>query len=983
MQPVASNSLPAAIDQTSQIARPSKLKLLCQKIVQAVASVFTCLASFFKRLFCCGEIATLFSPNETKLLRDDRNIPHTPPLLSDRKISVPAESKHDTAAEGDKQTKTQITYSVFDDSLESLREFLRDFTSLTVDIVYENTLEPKLQKLQSDAPTISSSLKSVTKLLIEVGDKAAKPIFQKFAQQKAQVIDPTLQKIFKILLKEDHIASCACLRQELQKTLDHAKLTAENIQMDYINPIISWIAKGAQNDRLPLFYPKGHHLDHSIISLLQSHAKNFDDLQQSKEKEALFHSLAGNIHQELKDSKIAVGQNLDNDYVRPILNWLLLSDHTSPLTDLFKPSDQYREDLIDKVFEKAISLLVERKIDLYGGLLETKLQHGLGPIVLQAVTTNACRFADFFSERFAELVATVSFPQTFDALVHDVIATQIQGYLAAESSLQAHRAVLEKAKLAAQSLPKTAEELETKIRAQNHLASVARCGGEKQFFERVLIEEFSGHAACSPSMQQIIREEINLTMQGKDPSLVKQARQKAIFAAMAENVLAMMLPTHKIVGKNGQIEEIEPFMQLWEKLFLPKEFHELIGHVDELVSEFITPETATLFASIKQPALNFMQNMFKTAVQDLLKKQVGQLVQKGFESLTVPANLDEINATVTIPSLNSQLIKILISQQLTINVKTTAPLFKSLLMGKSSSRQANIRAIQDALIKLTKEKFSQFTESDFFVKETSAGGAAQLIYSDLTDGDWLRLTLPLIKQTEQQLLAVLMADGKPLDTSLITLDGITDILTATSKTSGQPNDPIFGQIVMDLIFKLGEWPYEGLIGFFVKDSLSSQLTEQTREMRASHTWLMTTLAENLKETFLDRKSIEKMLLSDSTPVQPPQCTAQKLTHQISILARLAHDLICHFAGQKGVVSKFAIKRIITNDSNTLACLIQTIYKKIFGNQTMNENLVLRTCEEIFRSISDAAVTLRDLENHRIHQALAKNKSNPHPAVSML
>ena len=553
--------------------------------------------------------------------------------------------------------------------------------------------------------------------------------------------------------------------------------------------------------------------------------------------------------------------------------------------------------------------------------------------------------------------------------MHNVLALQIQGYLSAESALEKHRAVLEKAKLAAQILPRNSEEIETKIRAQNHLNSVAQYGGEKPYFERVLIEEFSEHEACSPTMQQIIREQISLTLQGKDPGLVKQARQKAIFTGLAENMLALMLPVRKKIGANGDVEEVEPFMQLWEKLYLPKEFHELIKHVEELVSEFITPETATLFASIKQPALNIIQNMIKSAGQDMLKKQLVQVVQKAFEKLTLPANLDELNANVTLPAINAQLIKTLIAQQLSPNAKAAAPLFHALLVEQAPRRETNIKAIQELLIKLTKENFNHFTGKNFYVKEENS----QLSYRDLTDSDWQKLTLPLIKQTERQLLDTFLANGKPLDTALITVEKIYEQLSKRPAATDTSNDPVFGQMFMDLMFKIGNWPYEGLIGFFAKDKISSQLTEETRELRASHAIFISSLTATLKETFLNRQAVEEMFLSNPS-LKPSQYTPQKLTHQMAVLSRLAHDLIFYFAGQQGLLSKFAVKQVVTDNPKAIDALIKTIYQKVFGNQTLNENLVIRVCEEIFRSMSESAVALHNIENFRIHHALAKSKA---------
>lgn len=947
--------------QMQTLQPTSFFKALWQRICDLASKIFTKLTNFYSA-------KEFFSSREVILLRDDRTSPHTPqaPILQDKNITVTsplnASASYTTS---DTKEPSEPPYHTYDDTLEDFRSFIREFSKMSADIIYEKHIVEHLESVQNLAPSLPPIIKSITKLLVEMGDKAAKPLFKRFAAQKAQAIDPALRKIFNILLKPD----MAIFREKLSKHLLTTTLFKEDTcPSDYINPIINWLST-PEDHRKPLneLYEKNKHLDQQLIDHLCDKATTFWNEMQQHENEALYESLEKQLTTEFAESKIPLKENLEGHYIQPILVWLLRSDHSAPLTDIFGPLDLNKEELLDNIFERAITLLVEKKIDQYAQILEKTMERRLGHIIHQMVQKNASRIADFFSDRISELVISMPFTETIDNLIHNVLHLQIKGLIESEKDQEAQRQLLAKARCVAEITPANEESLEAQIRAQNHLNSAAKHGGDEAFLLHIKLENFSKHAACNPHIQQIIDQEINLILQNRDPLLSRRANEKALYTAIAENLVNLMTPTKKQVGANGEIEEIDPFVELWNRLYVPEEFYNLIKYSEELTQEFITPDTAALFEKIKQPTIEIIKNIFKTTTKDLLKKQLETVVEKTFEKLTHPQHLNEINAEHTFPLLNSLLIELFAKQELGRNLKEFAPYFHKLITADTEQRDMEIRNLQNALIKLSKNKFTYFDPTQFYSGEGEDKTKGMTV-SELSPLDWLNLTQNVVIELEQEILNS-QVNGQAFDPASTSPTEINAILKKIFKSSPNTNNPAFGELSMDILFKLGKLQNGSLAGFFIKDALSSNITESVEPWRESYHRLIRTTTQALKKSFLDQAAL-KALFSDNTPPLP-SFTDQRLAHQIQVTACLAYDIIMGIAQEKGNISKYATKKLLTDNPDEINRMITTVYQKTLGNQILNQNLIVNACEKIFLSLAISSDSIGMRENIKAHQLAAE------------
>lgn len=937
-----------------------------KKMWSVISAIASSVFSGFSRLCFPKEF---FNSREITLLQDKRSIRHFPIAPANPLIDKTITIFPSTPLLSDEHVNHQEpNYIAFDDSLENLRAFTREFSVLGIDVLYENLIVDQLETVQAFAPSLPPVIKSISKLLVEMGDKASKPLFKRFSEQKTQTIDPALQKIFRTLLKPDLNVLRDRLSTYLNENLANQSFDEDLSALDYVNPVLNWIST-SEEQRPPLneCLNKNKKLDQTILIQLLDRAKTFWSDQIDAEKRKLYLSLEEILCEEFKETKVPANQSIDNSYIRPILAWLLLSNHSIPLNDIFGVVDAQKEELIDRIFERLICLIVEKKVDQYSNFLEKTMQRHLGEIIHQTMQKNAVRVSDFFSERASELISTMAFTDTFDSLIHTTLHQQIHGINISEEKREEEKQLLEKAANIAKIIPTTPESLDAQIRAQNHLNSVIKHGGNETYLEHTKLEAYSKHTTCNPFIRQMIEKDIELILQGKEQDSFRRASEKALFTNLSEKLLELMMPIRKRLGTNGEIEEIDPFGELWDHLYLPDEIYDLVKQSEDLTQEFAIPEITSLLEKIKLPTIEIIKKTFVVITKDKLKKQLIGILQTAFEKITNPKKVDELNAENSLPTINKNILEVFAKQELGRNINQFAPLFHKLVTSEGPEHETLFLEIQQTLIRAFKSKFEQFKPDEFYAAENDQG---QLVFSGLSNEDWLKMAKNIVGYLEGNILRAKI-NQQAFNPKKTNLDEIKDILKKSFKSEFKANHPNFGNLSMDLIFKLGKFDNEWLIGYFLKDTISTSLTEAVDPWRQSHKKLIDVLSESLKETFLNTNAV-KALLSDEPP-KPNSLLDQKLAHQIEITSRLSYDLIMAIVKEEGMIASYGAKKILKGNSDILNQVILNIYKKLFGNRTINQSLMVNVCEGIFKSLSNAADKVSMAENIKAHQLAAVQK----------
>lgn len=880
----------------------------------------------------------IFSKKEIQLLRDDQPIPKQPAApdppqeLQTKKFKIvrAAETGH-KILEPALKASIEPPYVTFDGSLENMREFLRSLSLLTVDVVNKHYIQGPIESFQESATSLPPIIKSISRLIVEMGNKASKPLFQKLAQHKTQVIDPALKKVLKVLLRGDDVHLRDELYEHLQDVLKDVAFSGQIEAIDYIEPILSWIfEKDTEKQSITSYFPPNANFDKTLIEVLCNQAQEFCVNRKNENLKNLYKILETKIHHELKSIPLPKSQDLGRDYIQPLLHWLLYSDQSQPIGSLFVPKERFDDNLIDKIFELSVTFIIEKKIDYFDTFLQKTFKQRLDEIVYRMLRINATRLIDFFSERFAELISSMDFTKTIDN-IDTLFAKQVEGIHIAEKTRDVHRTVLAKAKQVAGVSAQTPEALKTKTQAEHHLESVSKHGSEVDFLHQIFLEKFSEQHGCNEAIRRIIKERGTQIQKGHHPGPAQKSIEKGLYHEVSDIIISLMLPIKKRSLPTGEIEEIDPFSEIWDRLNFPEEFLEIIKQIEELANEFITADTVALFSDIKKPTIDIVKNMFRTAARDLLKKNLVTILHNTFESLSKPSQIDAIAAESVLPTLNESLLQSLISQELGRHIKAFTPLFCTLLNDGSANRQFNIEAIKRKLIPMAQARANE-----------SRGK------TDFVDNDWHRLALPVIEEIEKDIL-----NKNGIDASApYSQRDIEEFLNKRYQIQpSNVNNPIYGDIIVSLLCGLGEFNHPNLINFFVKDSLSAAITAATLEPRSSHIYLFDTVIPSLKASLLNKDNIEKMLTEEPPPSPAPVYIHEKLERQIDILCRIGYDVMIATIEDQGKLISFAAKKIIGSDSKVIKKIIKNVYTKLGSKQLINKNLIAQVCDEVLRSFS--------------------------------
>lgn len=930
------------------VAKPFKwVAAFLKKLIQKVSSI----ACFiFAKLSSEKNVSGSFSKREVTLIREM----HPPglkrsskrletgrletgsgprPGLGDKDIKL----KSEIFAEVDQFKQQKIPpYIHFDESLEEFRQFLRDYCSLCIDILHASKVAKKLDSGESLSPAVSSIFKALANLFMESRDRTEKSILRKLSQQKTETIDPSLQKVFKMLVKP------ALLRKDLSDFLcskfkEHS-LANQIARDEYMRPILQYVASPSPKKPVSEYCLSEEKCDPEFLQMLAHEATRFWDELVNVESSELYRELEQKIRDEFADSEHR--QEIKDAYIAPVLSWLILSDFSTPLANLTGPLDSQKEAIVDKIFERCLELLVERKINQYSSLFETALQKNLNSIIYKTMQVNSERIVDFLSERIAHLIGAAPFKEIFDSLIQHVVLPHIKGMNEAMSLVHEHRALVKKAEQAALMTPKNALDEEMQQRAKNYLKQIDELGGEDLFLKNVLIDEYSDLPICSTNIQEAIEEEIKLSTQKLDSKFTILAKEKALFSSISNDLFDLILPSNISVPSNETAKTTDPFVELWERLYFPEEFYEIFNHFFKTTEEFVNPEMLLLLETIKTPALDIFKSIFLSCSKEILKRSLTLLVEMGFRELTDSLRLIELVSTQWLPTLNKNLLQLLIGQCFEKNLPKFIPLMHALVTDDPENRERHLNELQALLIKEFKLSYKDLSSNTFHISEVSKDDEQTLKTLPLSEDDWQLITRPLIKEYEKAVSQVQSKNCTPLE--------IKNILQKHFQIAAKENDPVFGEIFTELAFKAGNLPNEGLVSYFVKDAVSTELTTSVAPLRAGHQFLIDSITSSLKSTLLNRDYCESLLFGPPAP--KPKYVEEKLSHQIHVTASLAHELILCTAGKKGAIASLAAKKYITDKPDMLDQLIRRVFNQLFRNSLLNTNLVQMSCLEIFRSL---------------------------------
>lgn len=635
-----------------------------------------------------------------------------------------------------------------------------------------------------------------------------------------------------------------------------------------------------------------------------------------------------------------------NQYVQICLEWLVKSDHKSSVHEAFAAAGievKGHKELIDKVYEGAMFLLLDEKITKFIANCNDKLDGKLAQIIRQAVVENGKIISDILVRRMINIIDNTKFPEMFDTLVK-VTADQTEALVAMDKAkeleISAQQALLVKAKKAKTMKAETPEENKTKFELLQHLENVEKAGGEELWIarkaEQKALEAYLNFGAKQGPGSGFCHPRIAELLQNPNLSPNQKAKiEEELFKGLADEIIPLVFPKQKVELPTGEIKEVDSLVYLCSQIDIPGEFKELAKEALDISKEILTPGTQKIIKGIYDTVWEFagdqIQDSIANEAKEVLKKGVKAGARALFENFITPNNINDMVGQEVLPYVQQKLFSTIGLEVIEQNQATFAPLFHTLNSAKSEEERKEVLSKMLAII-TPKVK-------------TSAALSAE-VFADMGDDEFEKLMLDELAAIENGILAY--QESKQLQTE----ESVKVALEGYLKLTKVESNPYFGDLAVNLVFKLGK--FNSAAEFFsdlFKGLISEQISAVTKKMSQSPNFLMEKVTHLIKKKYLNKEKVNELIFDKTNEKSSAEVEA-KLKSEIERTAKVAKDLVSFKVDQLSwgakLIAKPVVASIVGDDEKKLAQLISTIYEKMFGDRLITHNLIIRIQEQLMK-----------------------------------
>lgn len=327
----------------------------------------------------------------------------------------------------------------------------------------------------------------------------------------------------------------------------------------------------------------------------------------------------------------------------------------------------------------------------------------------------------------------------------------------------------------------------------------------------------------------------------------------------------------------------------------------------------------------------------KTIEKKTWEEALSQAIQHTFETLSLPEEIDKKCATY-LPLVNLFLLQSFISQELGRNPQTFAPLLYNLITAPVQERNSAVKHLQQHLKTAAQSQFQQF-KPEIFYFHAAEDEKGQATFSGLTATDWHTLTQAVITDIEQQILQSKIK-GEAFNPQHTSVAEIRKIIQQIFTIDLSHNNPAFGEISMDLMFKVGKFHSEWLVNLLVKNTLSAAITAGVAPYRESYPPIIDMFTSCLRQSFLDPEAIKTLIFIPES--NHPDATEAKLAHELKMASCLSYDIMMGLAREHGSLAVFGTRQILSSTADDVNRVITRIYQKLLGNHEANLHFLTQT-----------------------------------------
>ncbi len=871
-----------------------------KKIWEAVKGFFKKIGDFFKKLFSSDKEKLTLNDREIEMIQSAKNYtprPKTFPVLSKKsfsqvdglidpeiKLLKPKNSGNEVSLEAlDLAEKAPVKNEaeptipvpknghefppITDPVMKEFHETAQEFVGTILNCIFEKKIEPQIPNMKRGLGNLSEGLKFAADLAVKIGDKAAKPLFEKL-------------KKFSIDEKSEY------------------------------QNLLNWLLK-------------------------EGISEDFEEkLMKSLEKEF----------------------NSENDlrtFINPALQWLKAQNHTTPITEAFKQAgieEKGNSENISKVYEAAMFLLLDQKINQFIAKCNEKLNGKLSQIVRDMMVENGKKVSDVLVHRVIDLFGSTQYSTMFNTLVKvglDQTEAIIASEKAKENEIKAQKELLEKAKTAKAMKPKNAQEMNTKLDLLSHLGKVESEGEEKWIAKHAEAKAREAYVKFATEQGVVCHQKIAELMLNPNMGPVERRKiEEELFEDLAKEVIPLLLPKQKVELPDGTVKKVDGLLYLCSLIDIPKEFKEIAQEAVDISKEILTPTTQEIikgiYGSVWEFAGDKIQESIVNELKNILKNGIVTGARTLFERFITPHLINEMVSSEILPKIQEQIMVTFGRDVITSDQKKFAAHFHQLTALNSDDREQRSRVLEE----ISREIYKG-------VEKTAKASNAEL--NALGYEKYKELIMPMLEGIENGIRSY--QDVK----QNTTLEAVKVALDGYFKEVNNGSNPQFGDLAINLLFKIGK--FNGTAEFFsdfFKGVIAEQISSATNEISKSPHFIIEKATQEIKARYLDKTVVEELLFSEKIETSAERVDVE-LKNEIDKTAKVAHDLIFSKVAQlpwfkRQIVTPIAAS-MIGKDQKILADLISNVFGKVFGNRLMTHNVLVRCQEQILKFLNEGSKQL--------------------------
>ncbi|MEC7839460.1 MAG: hypothetical protein VX777_05435 [Chlamydiota bacterium] len=594
-------------------------------------------------------------------------------------------------------------------------------------------------------------------------------------------------------------------------------------------------------------------------------------------------TLLQNLEEHLEDYVANTPESVSNTEISEVMNWI--SYHKDPNYNLPQTEIVANSNMstVTALTEKSVAFLIEKKIDVMNNYLKTHIINNLPNIVLNLLASNGRIFADEFSGRISELLEETSI-QNFIGRLIQCSSQHVKHYI-------------------------NARQIEVDRIKQAKLSLKAKQSKER--IDEKAPENFIMMKDAHP-----LTKEIYLGGEGhSDFEVWKEIKKKAFTKTVANDIYDTIC-TPVIVEQNGTEVEIDWIEYLWNRAEFPPEITAFLSEIDDFIEHAI-PEEFNISSNIKEALLENTKDIIIAIIQSKVKKAFSSVIYNLLNEVTLPSNVAEILSKLIIPSTIRSALQRLYQNILVHNYSSLSKDLNNLRENKNAKE--NKDNLRTKLYELLKNNCNLFDIEKL-------GGGKDSIVKTLID--------PSLEKIELHLQDPRLKSKKT-----------KEIIQTIFRRKHSERDDRFGEVILDLVFKIGEFGgslLEGAASFLtpeINQITGAMLDEVLREDYL----LIDIILKNLHQKFGNKGDLDKALFATPPTNEDNEESADshdKLTKQIHNISLLLHDMVIEGAkGEStGVIASGKIgvaRQIVGRDQSKIEATLGRIFNRLFNHEALN------------------------------------------------